>query len=80
MCYLLLVRIVLSTVSMLSYTGICFTVFKWREEFEDTKGVNIIRISKTTQWPKEKVAKDEQRYTKHTYKTKDLVTRSPLKT
>jgi hypothetical protein len=30
----------------------------------------------TTQWPKEKV----QRSTKHTLKTKDRVTRTPLKT
>jgi hypothetical protein len=34
----------------------------------------------TTQWPKEKVQKDKQRSTKHTYKTKDQVTRTPLKT
>ena len=34
----------------------------------------------TTQWPKEKVQKDEQRSTKHTYKTKDGVTRTSLKT
>jgi hypothetical protein len=34
----------------------------------------------TTQWPKEKVQKDKQRFTKHTYKTKDRVTRTPLKT
>ena len=27
-----------------------------------------------TQWPKEKVQKDNQRSTKHTHKTKDLVT------
>jgi hypothetical protein len=40
-----------------------------------------IRISKkTTQWPKEKVQKDKQRSTKHTYKTKDRETRTPLKT
>ena len=87
---------------------------KVQEEFEDTKGVIRIRISKknrqhndqkkkykrtrrvwryqrdnqnpyieeeqTTQWPKEKVQKDKQRSTKHTYKTKDRVTRTPLKT
>ena len=35
---------------------------------------------KTTQWPKETVQKDKQRTTKHTHKTKDRVTRSPLKT
>jgi hypothetical protein len=34
----------------------------------------------TTQWPKEKVQKDKQRSTKHTYKTKDRVTPTPLKT
>jgi dolichyl-phosphate-mannose--protein O-mannosyl transferase len=33
----------------------------------------------TTQWPIEKVQKDKQRSTKHTYKTKDQVTRTPLK-
>jgi hypothetical protein len=32
-----------------------------------------------TQWPKEKVQKDKQRSTKHTYKTKDRVTQTPLK-
>jgi hypothetical protein len=30
----------------------------------------------TTQWPKEKVQQDKQRSTKHTYKTKDQVTRN----
>jgi hypothetical protein len=34
----------------------------------------------TTQWPKEKVQKDKQRSTKHTHKTKDRVTQTPLKT
>ena len=34
----------------------------------------------TTQWSKEKVQKDKQRSTKHTHKTKDRVTRTPLKT
>jgi hypothetical protein len=34
----------------------------------------------TTQWPKEKGQKDKQRSTKHTYKTKDRATRTPLKT
>ena len=51
-----------------------------KEEF-DTKGVIKIRISKknTTQWPKEKAQKDKQRSTKHSYKTKDRVPRTPLK-
>ena len=33
----------------------------------------------TTQWPKEKVQRDKQRSTKHTYKTTYRVTRTPLK-
>ena len=53
-----------------------------QEEFEDTKGAIRNRISKKnrTQWPKEKVQKGKQRSTKHTYKTKGRVTRTPLKT
>ena len=39
-----------------------------------------IEEEQTTQWPKEKVQKDKQRSTKHTHKTKDWVTRTPLKT
>jgi hypothetical protein len=39
-----------------------------------------IEVEQTTQWPKEKVQKDKQRSIKHTYKTKDRVTRTPLKT
>jgi len=39
-----------------------------------------IEEEQTTQWPKEKVQTDKQRSTKHTYKTKDQVTRTPLKT
>jgi hypothetical protein len=31
------------------------------------------------QWPKEKGQKDKQRFTKHTYTTKDQVTRTPPK-
>jgi len=32
------------------------------------------------QWPKEKEQKNKQRSTQHTHKTKDRVTRTPLKT
>ena len=39
-----------------------------------------IEEEQTPQLPKEKVQKDKQRSTKHTYKTKDRVTRTPLKT
>ena len=38
-----------------------------------------IEEEQTTQWPKEE-QKDNQRSTKHTHKTKDRVTRNPLKT
>ena len=64
-----------------------------KEEFEGTKGIIRIRNSKknrqyngqkteeqTTQWPKEKGQKDKQWSTKHTHKTKDRVTWTPLKT
>jgi hypothetical protein len=36
-------------------------------------------LEQATRWPKEKVQKDKQRSTKHTHKTKDRVTRTPLK-
>jgi hypothetical protein len=39
-----------------------------------------IEEEQTTQCPKEKVQKDKQRSTKQTYKTKDRVTRTSLKT
>ena len=53
-----------------------------QEEFEDTKGVLRIRISKKNGQhndQKKKGQKDKQRFTKHTHKTKDRVTRTPLK-
>jgi len=40
----------------------------------------LIEEGQTTQWPKEKGQKDKQRSTKHRHKTKDRVTRTPLKT
>jgi hypothetical protein len=52
-----------------------------QEEFEDTKGAIRICISKNRQHTgQKKVQKDKQRSTKHAYKTKDRVTRTPLKT
>ena len=58
---------------------------KLKEEFEDTKGAIRNHISKKNrqhngQRAKVKVQKAKQRSTKHTYKTKDRVTRTPLKT
>ena len=54
-----------------------------QEEFEDTKGVIRRSISKKNRQgngQKKKVQKDKQRSIKHTYKTKDRVTRTPLQT
>jgi hypothetical protein len=53
-----------------------------KEEFNDTKGVIRISISKKNRQhngQKKKVQKDKQRSTKHTHKTKDRETRTPLK-
>jgi hypothetical protein len=41
--------------------------------------VLYIEEEQTVQWSKQKVQKDKQRSTKHAYKTKDRVTRTPLK-
>ena len=49
-------------------------------EFENTKGVIRIHISKKNRQHNGQKKKDKQRSTKHTYKTKDRVTRTPLKT
>jgi hypothetical protein len=47
-------------------------------EFKDTKGVIRIRKSKNRKHNGQK--KNKQRSTKHTHKTKDRVTRTPIKT
>ena len=55
----------------------------YKKSLKIPKGGNqnpYIEEEHTTQWPREKVQKDKQRSTKHTYKTKDRVTRTPLKT
>ena len=51
-----------------------------REEFEDTRGVIRIPISKKNRQHKEKVQKDKQLSTKYTRKAQDRVPRTPLKT
>jgi hypothetical protein len=43
-------------------------------------GNPYIEEEQKTQWTNEKVQKDKQRFTKHAHKTKDRVTRTPLKT
>jgi hypothetical protein len=47
----------------------------WR--YQRGKQNPYIEEKHTTQWPKEKVQKDKQRSTKHTYKIKDRVIRTP---
>ena len=58
----------------------CF-VFDIRRAWKYQRGNQnpYINEEQTTQWPKEKVQKDKQRSTKHTYTFKDRVTRTPLK-
>ena len=54
-----------------------------RKSLKIPKGGNqnpYIEEEQTTQWPKEEVQKDKQRSTKHTNKTKDRVTLTPLNT
>ena len=69
---------------MLYLLNHCLRILKYyKKEFEDTKGGNqnpYIEEEQTTHLPKEEVQKDKQRSTKHTYKTKDRVIRTPLKT
>jgi hypothetical protein len=50
----------------------------WRYQRSNQKP--YIEEEETTQWSKENKQKDKQRSTKHTYITKDRVTRTPLKT
>jgi len=39
----------------------------------------LSKAGQTKQWSKEKGQRDKQRSTRHTHKTKDQVTRAPLK-
>jgi hypothetical protein len=57
-----------------------FYIFCMQEEFEDTKGVIRIHKSKNDRQHNDQKKKDKQRSTKHTHKTKERVTQTPLKT
>ena len=58
-----------------------YSIFTSRRVWRYQRGnQNPYIEEQTTQLPKGKVQKDKQRSTKHTYKTKDQVTRTPLKT
>jgi len=50
-----------------------------QEEFEDTKEVIRFRISKKNRQHNGQKKKHKQRTTKHTHKSKDRITRTPLK-
>ena len=78
---------------MFKFSFLILAVFAFRFNFTSKifpmkslkmpKGGNqnpYIEVEQKTQWQKEKVQKEKQRSTKHTYKTKDRVTRTPLKT
>jgi hypothetical protein len=54
--------------------------YSQQEEFEDTKGLIKIRKSKKNRQHNDQKKKGKQRSTIHTHKTKDRVTRTPLKT
>ena len=72
----------------LSYMNSCHTTLSYmncrhiRRVWRYQRGNQnpYIEEQQTTQWPKEKVQKDKQRSTKPIYKTKNLLTRTPLKT
>jgi hypothetical protein len=49
----------------------------WRDQWGNQ---NPLIEGQTTQWPKEKGQKETQRSTKHTHKSKERLTRTPLKT
>ena len=53
---------------------------RWVWRYQKGNQNPYIEEEQTTQWSKENVQKDKQRSTKHTYKTKARVTRTPLKT
>ena len=63
-------------------TSIDNSSFVSKEEFEDTKGVIRIRKSKDRQHngQKKKAKRINSDLKKHTHKTKDRVTRTPVKT
>ena len=63
-------------------SGTCY-IYIIQEEFEDTKGATRICVSKKNRQhngQKKQLQKDKTRSTKHTYKRKDRVTRTQLKT
>jgi len=62
-----------------SLVGIVNSLIHPKKEFKDTKGVIRIRKSMKDRHHNGQNKKDQQRSTKHTHKTKDQVTPTPLK-
>jgi hypothetical protein len=62
--------------------GFCVVCSSWRRVWGYQRGNQnpYIEEEQIPQRPKEKVQKDKQRSTKHTHKTKDRETRTPLNT
>ena len=59
---------------------VCFIVVKKSLKIPNGYSEPVIDEGQTTLWPKEKGQKDKQQSTKHTHKTEDWVTWTPLKT
>jgi hypothetical protein len=73
----------ISSPSLLNLVEVSRFLLCGKKSLKITRGVIRIRISKKNRQhngQKKKVHKDKQRSTKHTHKTKDQVTRTPLKT
>ena len=66
--------------NLLKWPNVNEWLLKGEEDFEDTSGVIRIRISQKNRQHNGQKKKYKQRSTKHTHKTKDRVTRTPLKT
>ena len=67
------------TVCRLSFSTYPILIFKKGLKIPKGHSESLYRRTDNTMAKRKKVQKDKQRSTKHTYKTKDRVTRTPLK-
>ena len=79
-CSMMLVLLIFSFLCLFMTMVDCFYILRRVWRYQRGNQNPYIEEEQTRQWPKEKVQKDKQRSTKHTYKTKDRVTRTPLRT
>ena len=70
----------ISSPSLLNLVEVSRFLLYGKKSLKITRGVIRIRISKKNRQHNGQKKKDKQRSTKHTHKTKDQVTRTPLKT